>query len=533
MWRRDLRFARTLRCALRSGVPAVFAGLVLYLSLAPRAWWWLAPVAFAVLGLTLHGCRLRQGAGRGFLFGLAFFLPQLSWLQDFLGADFGPWPWLALSVMMALYFAVAGGLSAVVQRLPWGTGWMAAVVIAMETPRMWFPFGGFPWGRIGFTQPEGIFLPLATFGGAPLVGFAVVLSGFGLSRLVLRAREIGWRFRRVLIAPGLAVVLPVVLGMAAWASVDDGAEAGDRTVAVLQGNAPDRGLALLGERDVLRDNHFAEFRRLTEQVRAGQVPRADLVVWPETSVRIPADGDRLGELVNELGVPVLVGALERLPDGRNQNVAIVWQPGEGPGQRYAKQRLVPFGEYMPAREIARLVTPFADSGEDISPGTGSPAALRLAETVVGVSICYEVAYDQTGRDAVRAGAEVLTVPTNNAWYGRSEMTYQQLAMARLRAVEHGRAVLVAATSGVSAIIRPDGTIARASGQFTATTLIDTIPLRRDLTMADRLGPWAEHVLIAAATGAVAAALVLWVRSRASERLASGFLRRRGKVDTNH
>ncbi|AIG80429.1 apolipoprotein N-acyltransferase [Amycolatopsis japonica] len=507
--------------------------MILYLSLAPRTWWWLAPVAFAVLGLALHGCRFRQGAGRGFLFGLAFFLPQLSWLQDFLGADFGPWPWLALSVTMALYFAIAGGLSAAVQRLPCGPIWMAAVVIAAETPRMWVPFGGFPWGRIAFTQPEGIFLPLASLGGAPLVGFAAVLCGFGLSRLVLRMREIGWRFRRAILGPALTVVLPIVAGVGAVLSVDDGVGVGSRTVAVLQGNAPDRGLALLGERDSLRENHFAEFRRLIERVREGRVQKPDLVVWPETAVRIPADGDRLGELVNELGVPVLVGALERLSDGRNQNVAVVWEPGEGPGQRYAKQRLVPFGEYMPAREIARLVTPFADSGEDISPGTGSPAVLRLAETVVGASICYEVAYDQTGRDAVRAGAELLTVPTNNAWYGRSEMTYQQLAMARLRAVEHGRAVLVAATSGVSAIIRPDGTVTRASGQFTAETLIDTIPLRRDLTMADRLGPWVEHVLIAAATGAIAATLILWVRARSPERPASGILRRRGKVDTNY
>ncbi|MFE6615920.1 apolipoprotein N-acyltransferase [Amycolatopsis sp. NPDC057786] len=507
--------------------------MILYVSLAPRSWWWLAPVAFAVLGLALHGRRFRQGAGRGFLFGLAFFVPQLSWLQDFLGADFGPWPWLALSVTMALYFALVGGLSAAVQRLPCAPVWMAAVVIAVETPRMWFPFGGFPWGRIAFTQPEGIFLSLASFGGAPLVGFAVVLCGFGMSRLMVRMYEIGWRFRRVLVGPVLAVVVPIAAGMGTWPSVDGSAEAGNRTVAVLQGNAPDRGLALLGERDVLRDNHFAEFRRLKERVREGQVPKPDLVVWPETAVRIPADGDRLGALVNELGVPVLVGALERLPDGRSQNVAVVWKPGEGPGQRYAKQKLVPFGEYMPAREIARLVTPFADTGEDISPGTGSPAALRLAETVVGASICYEVAYDQAGRDAVRAGAELLTVPTNNAWYGRSEMTYQQLAMARLRAVEHGRAVLVAATSGVSAIIRPDGTVARASSQFTATTLIDTVPLRRDLTMADRLGSWAEHVLIAAAAGAVAAALVLWVGSWSSERPAPGFLRRRGKVDSNH
>ncbi|WIX91310.1 apolipoprotein N-acyltransferase [Amycolatopsis sp. DG1A-15b] len=492
---------------------ACASGFAYYLSFAPRPLWWLAPLAFAGLALVLRGRRFRAGFGYGFAFGLVFFLPLLTWLLDFLGPDFGPWPWLGLSFALALYHGLAGGLITLVSRLPAAPLWGALVLIALETPRAWFPFGGFPWGRVAFSQPEGAFLPLASIGGAPLVGLAVVLTGFGLATLAARLWDVRKLTRPVVFA-ALAALLPVVAGLTLWPAIGTGAQDGELTVATVQGNAPDIGLALQGQRTVLRENTIAESERLLAAVRAGKVAKPDLVVWPESATPVTGPDPQVDQLVANFGVPALIGAVYALPDGHVQNSVIAWDPRTGPGERYAKQQLVPFGEYVPARKVAQLVTPFLDQETvDMVPGGGANQTMDVAGTKVGVFICYETAFDYPARDAVREGAELLVVPTNNAWYGRSEMSEQQLAMSRLRAVEHGRSVVVSAVSGVSAVVAPDGSVTSSTGLFTADSLVGRVPLRTQTTLSDRLGAWTEYGLLALAIAGVAGGLVLRFRTR--------------------
>ncbi|WUL71891.1 apolipoprotein N-acyltransferase [Amycolatopsis sp. NBC_00345] len=504
---------RFTRAGLLRLAAAAVAGYGYELSFAPRPLWWLAPIAFAAFALVLRGRTFRGGFGYGFVFGVVFFLTQLLWLQDFLGRDFGPWPWLGLSVVLALYFGLAGWLITVVSRLPLAPLWGALVFVALETPRAWFPLGGFPWGRVAFSQPEGAFLPLASIGGAPLVGLAVVLTGFGLAALLARL----WSARKArdarLVWPAVFTVVPVVAGLALWPTIGTAAQDGSLTVAAVQGNAPDIGIALQDQRYVLRDNHLAESAKLLGQIQSGQVPKPDLLLWPETATSYDGDDPGIDQMVSAYGVPAIIGALVRLPDGNAQNSAVVWDPRTGPGQRYAKQQLVPFGEYVPARAIARLVTPFVDDTRDMTTGDGSNTALSVAGTKVGIFICYETAFDYPAREATDAGGELLVVPTNNAWYGRSEMSYQQLAMSRLRAVEHGRAVVVTATAGVSAIVAPDGTITSSTGLFTADALVGRVPLRTQTTLSDRLGAWTEYGLLTLAIAGVAGGFVLRFRTR--------------------
>ncbi|WP_027945321.1 apolipoprotein N-acyltransferase [Amycolatopsis taiwanensis] len=485
------------------------SGYVFYLSFAPRPLWWLAPLAFAGFGLALRGRRLWGGLGYGFVFGLAMYLPLLIWLQDFLGADFGPWPWLALSATLAAYLGVGGALCTLVARLPGAPAWMALVIIATETPRTWWPLGGFPWGRVAFSQPEGAFLSLASIGGAPLVGFAVVLSGFGLAALLTRLN----RPRHTLIAPAAATLVPVLAGLAAWPTIATAAEGGTLTVATVQGNAPNVGLALLNESATLRTNHLRQSEQLAAEIRAGAQPEPDLVIWPETATDSFGRADPvLNQAVADLGAPTLVGARFRPPGGQAQNVEIVWDPQTGPGARYAKQQLVPFAEFVPARAIAEWVTPFVDDTSDMLPGS-APSVLDVAGTRVATPICYEIAYDYVSRDAVDYGAQLIVLPTNNAWFGKSEMSYQQLAMARLRAVEHSRAVVVSATSGVSAMIAPDGTITASTSEFTAASLVGRVPLRDTTTLSDRLGAWTEYGLVSAALAGVLIGLGYGRRTR--------------------
>lgn len=486
---------------------AAASGVMLFLAFAPRELWWLAPVAFAGFGLALHGRRLWASAGYGLVFGLAFNLLHLVWIQDFLGVEFGPGPWLALSGVMALYVAVAAGLMSFVGRIPGAPVWLALVFLLQEYARSRWPANGFPWGRIGFSQPDGAFTPLASIGGAPLVGFAVLTSGFGLAWLVVHVRN-GRRDGAGLTRTAAYALVPLLAGLALWPTVGTGAEAGRRTVAVVQGNAPNAGIGLLGQRATIRDGALAESERLAARIDRGDVPRPDLVVWPETTVDVVGGRDaEVSAAVDRLGVPTLVGSLYRTASGKTDNAVVAWRPGDGPGERYTKQELVPFSEYVPMREIAAWFTPFVGNTRDMRWGE-KPGVLDIAGTRVGTAICYEAAYDYPSRDAVKAGARMIVLPTNNAWFGDGEMTYQQLAMARLRAVEHGRAVVVAATSGVSAVVGPDGTVTRQTEMYTAGSLVADVPLRETITLADRFGPWTERAMLGAAVCAVIAGLVL-------------------------
>ncbi|HVV07691.1 apolipoprotein N-acyltransferase [Amycolatopsis sp.] len=487
---------------------ATASGFVFYLSFAPRSLWWLAPIAFAGLGLVLRGRRMWGGLGYGFAFGLGLYIPLLTWLQDFLGAEVGPTPWLALSAALALYLGIGTALCTFAARLPGGPVWMAMIMIATETPRSWWPLGGFAWGRVAFSQPEGAFLPLASIGGAPLVGFAVVLTGFSLAALIARLRRRTWR---PLLTPAIGVALPVVAGLALWPTIGTAAQTGSLTVATVQGNAPNIGLALEDEGAILRANHLAQNARLHQEIASGQVSKPDLVVWPETAVAAAGDDPGVDEAVNSIGVPALVGVLDYAGPQRRNSV-VVWNPGTGPGESYSKRQLVPFGEYVPAREIASLVTPFVDSTKDIQPGT-TPSVLNVAGIRVAAPICYEIAYDYVAREGVDDGAQLIVLPTNNAWYGESEMSYQQLAMARLRAVEHSRSVVVSATSGVSAIVAPDGSIMQSTSEFTAASLVGRVPLRQTTTLSDRLGAWTEYVLVGVALVASVAGMVQSRRTR--------------------
>src|SRR5690606_19317466 len=169
----------------------------------------------------------------------------------------------------------------------------------------------------------------------------------------------------------------------------------------------------------------------------------------------------------------------------------------------------PFGEYLPRRSFFRLFSEYADRAGYFVPGYGD-GAVTAADAVIGVATCYEVAFDRAFRESIDAGAQLLAVPTNNATFGDTEMTYQQLAMSRVRAVEHGRTVVVAATSGVSAIVDPDGRVQQSTPLFEPAALVAQVPLRADVTLASRLGAAPELVLCA---GAVAAAVAALVRSR--------------------
>ena len=499
-------------------VASVLGGLALFAAFAPSTQWWLAIVGFALFGLALEGRSWQVGFGLGLLFGLAFFLPLLSFTNIYVG-DF---PWYALSVMEALLTAPAGALiAAASRRLPLWPVWAASAWITGEALRARLPFGGFPWGGVAFSQPDGPLLPVASLLSATGLAFLTALAGFALARLVqaLAIDRDGWRSAAALTSIGL-LALPFVLGLIGRTTVQNGAGAPTTTIAVIQGDVPRPGLEFNAERRAVLDMHAQRTHELAAEVRAGTAPEPTLVVWPENSTDIDpyrnADANAvITAAAQDIGVPILVGAVVQADTpGEAYNQAIVWDPVTGPGQTYDKRHPLPFGEYMPYRSFFRI---FSDK-VDLQRGTFLPGDtvgnLDVAGVNVGDVICFEVVYDDLVRDVVNGGAQVIVVQTNNATFGYTNETYQQQAMSRVRAVEHGREVLISSTSGVSTVIRPDGTIESTIPLFTPGYLTPDVPLISATTPGTVLGGPLEWVLALAAPLALAGSMIISSRRRA-------------------
>jgi apolipoprotein N-acyltransferase len=492
---------RVYRYALALG-----SGLALWLAFPTHDLWWLAPVGVALLALATRGVGVRRGFLLGLVAGLACFAPLLHWSGTYVGAV----PWLALSELEALYVAVLGAASALLQSAPSLAGRyrvrplaIALLWVADEALRSATPFGGFPWGRLAFSQADSPLAHLAALGGAPAVTFAVALAGATLAAGLSRLRWRGWR--RPLPVAGLLPALPsflvalLVLVLPLLVATPVGGRPAQ--VLAVQGNVPQPGLAFNAERRAVLDNHAQVTGRAAEAVRAGRQPRPDLVVWPENASDIDplrnADAANvITGAVNALGVPILLGAVLDEPRPRISNASLLYLPDQGLAQRYVKQHPVPFGEYIPYRSFFRN---FSDKVDLVrsdmvaghGPGVFAVPSAHAGTIRAGTVICFEVAYDGLVRDTVRAGANLLAVQTNNATFGYTDESAQQLAISRLRAIEHGRSVVHVSTVGISALITPDGTAHQPTALFTSAALSGQLPVRSGLTVADRLGPWPE------------------------------------------
>jgi apolipoprotein N-acyltransferase len=502
---------------------AAAGGLVLVLAFPGYDLVVLAPLGPASLALAVRGQRLRAGFWLGLVFGLAFFVPLLSWT----GIYVGPVPWLALAVWEAVHLAVLGGALALTSRLRFWPVWAAALWVADEAVRGRFVLDGFPWGRLGFSQTEGPLLALAAYGGVPLVSFAVALTGTllaaaALALVRLRGSHTAERrtaVRTALLAVAGAVAVPAA-GAAAWLPLPGPslAEGGpSATVAVIQGDVPRAGLDFNAQRRAVLDNHVQRTLELAEQVGAGERPRPDVVIWPENSSDIDpyinADAARqIDRAASAIDAPILVGAVVQGPGRFISNTAIVWDPEDGPGDTYVKRHPVPLAEYVPARGFFRFFSTQVDRVRDQRAGD-EVGVLDIGGLRLGDLICFEVVYDGLVDDVVDGGAEMIVVQTNNATFGYTDESAQQLAMSRLRAVEFGRTVVVAATSGISAVVAPDGSIVRSSELFTPAVFVEDIAQRSSSTVAQRLGAGPEWVLTAVGAGAVLAAAVLRRRAR--------------------
>lgn len=489
------------------------AGLLLVAAFPAPALWPVAFPAVAMALVALAGRRVWSAALVGFLFGAAFFSVNLLFTARYLG----PIPWIALSVLESLLTAAFAVPIALAYRWmpriapgPWGRlVLLPALVAALWTLReqivgSW-PYGGFPWGRIGVSQVNGPFAEVASWVGMSGLSFLVVLFCAMVIEYVRRAR-----FRRPLAALPAVLVLVILVALPQFPT----AEAGSMRVGAVQGNGP-AGYFDQRDRNAVLNAQLSASAPLFGQ-------DMDVLLWPEGGVdsdptRNQATAAVLEELSRRVDAPLLVSAVtERGPSLYNS--ALLWNADGGPQQTYDKRHPVPFGEYVPDRAFWE---PFAPDligliGREYTPGTASPV-FDVNGVGVGLAICFDVIYDDVVWDGADQGAQVFMFQTNNADFRGTDENLQQLAFARMRAIETGRSVVNLSTVGTSQVIAPDGATLDQLPVDVAGHMLTDVPLRTGLTPAVVIGPAVKVVLGWGSLVALSAAgVVVLVRGRTNK-----------------
>jgi apolipoprotein N-acyltransferase len=477
---------------------ALAGGLLLAVSFPPVGIWPLAIAGPALLAVALSGRSLRASFLIGLVFGVAFFFPLLSWVLNVAW-----YAWVALAGASAVIVGVFAIGQRVLLRLK---GWPVAVAgwwVALEAFRDRWPWGGFPWGRLAMSQAGAPTAGWAAVGGAPFLTFVVALVGAMLAWLLVTGIAGRWRSRRTALAAlAFAASAGLAAGVPAALPLDPVSRQAPTTeVAAIQGNVPqERSLTAQVNDSMVTANHANVTLSLASQVKDHKRPKPDLVIWPENSTDedpslYPPIYDELAAATDAIDTPLLAGEVLQNP---LRNAGQLWLPGAGPtNQVYVKRQLVPFGEYLPLRSIMQKITPLTSLlPTNFTPGHQT-VVFHVNDIRLGDVICYEIGFDNLVRSEVNAGANLLTMQTNDAtfeWDGQTGETGQQLDMARIRAVESDRAVVVASTTGYSAIIAPDGQLVEKSGTWRQAILEAKVPLITYTTLADRVGPWPEYVI---------------------------------------
>jgi apolipoprotein N-acyltransferase len=474
---------------------SVAGGLALFASFPPVDAWPLAVLGPALLVLALAGRSLRGSFGCGLAFGLALFVPLLSWL-----INLAWYAWAALAGSEAVIFAALAIGQRLLLRLPYWPVAVAGWWVLVEGVRDRWPYA-FPWGRLAMSQSVAPDVRWVAVGGAPLLSFLIALAGAMLARAVF-ALLAGRTSGRLPGGPLVAAVVTAGLVLAGGLlPVDPVGGAPTAQVAAIQGNVPRaRNLPQQLAAAQVTQNHVQATLKLAAQVKAGQRPAPDLVIWPENATDLdpfqnPDIYAGIAAAVNTIGRPVLVGEVLNNP---RRNVGQLWLPGRGPGAAYVKRQLVPFGEYIPFRGIISSFSTLPSLQPIDFTAGHRPVAFDAGKIRLGDVICYEVAFDHLVRSEVTAGANLLAVQSNDADFeidGQLGETKQQTAMARIRAVESDRAVVYASTTGESTIIAPDGSLIAHSGVWQQAILNARVPLVSHRTLASRVGAWPEYVII--------------------------------------
>lgn len=496
-------------------IAAAVAGWFLSLAYPFASQWWLAPVSIAVFTVATWNTNKRTSALIGFVFGLVAFRLQHDWLIV-VGVDA---TWL-LSIYLALWIALIGVLISIISRaitqktIPWPVGLMAicSFWVLEEFLRGRYPFGGYPWARLAFSQADSPLAFWSQLGGIPWLSFIVVAISVACVGIVFIASK---RSKIVLAA---IIVASFLIPMSLSSSTSPDPTEETIAIAVVQGGTPQIGMGAMDVRRAVLENHVDETINLAAKVKSGKVPQPEIVIWPENSSDLdpytePDAALLIDQAAKAIGVPILVGAVvDSATDPENEvyNMGILWDPITGPGDTYIKNAPVPFGEFIPFRSLlTQFISRYDRVPRDFAHGT-DPGIFTVNGVSLGDLICFEVAVDPVVNRVIHEGAQILVVQTNNATYAGTALPEQQLHIERLRAIEYDRTVIVAATTGISAEIFPDGSVGQILRDGATGSFVVEVAPHSNLTLGARFGPYIELIICLFAIGVL---VLIPIRSR--------------------
>jgi apolipoprotein N-acyltransferase len=431
---------------------SALSGLLLSAAFEPIALWWLAPIALALAMYALANSERRYLSV--LTFALTFNLVLLHWTSTYVGSL----PWIILATGLTLFYLPL----IAVKRL--GISYFPLIFIVLEEIRNHFPFQGFGWARIAYSQADAPYAKIAAHGGAVALSAITVLIGLSIYRLSQK------RIQMLMLLPIALILIPINM------------ETTDITKALLiQGNVPKLGLDFNSRAQEVFDNHVKETK-----VALQNNEKVDFILWPENAVDVdPFRNTEIFETLNAFTTPLIVGAIVNR-DKEILNTSIFWTKEQQ--NVYVKQHLTPFGEYIPLRSLASKISPLVGDVRDFSPGDES-TIFTIGAAKIAPIICFELLDDQILQDGAKS-SNLFAVQTNSATFGDSAESAQQLQITRIRAIEHSRNILSVSTTGYSAVIDYNGEVKQKTAMGTAEHLYAEVDLISSTSPRDRYGDWA-------------------------------------------
>lgn len=427
------------------------AGLILSAAFEPFALWWVAPAAIALHIFILS--RTNRPIASSFVFALTFNGFLLHWTSTYVGSI----PWIVLAVGLSIFYLPL----ALAKK--WGIASYPLIFIILEELRNRFPFGGFGWARIAYSQPDAPYSQLARLGGATAISSVVLLIALFLFFLQQKSRK------PFLLLPILLLLIPHNIS-----------EAGQTRALLIQGNVPQLGLDFNQRATQVFNNHNQESKKALKAF-----PNIDFILWPENAVDVdPFTNKKIREQLDSYTVPLIVGAVVQ-EKSQLLNTSIFWT--DNAPDVYTKQALTPFGEYIPFRNLVGRLSPLVDQVKDFSAGD-SGKVFVINDARVAPIICFELIHDDIVAQAAKT-SNILAVQTNSATFGTSAESAQQLSITRIRAIEHSRNVISVSTTGYSAVIDYSGKVLQKSEMAKAQHLYASLGLIQGQSPRNQLGDW--------------------------------------------
>ena len=452
---------------------ALIYGFIAQLAFEPVGIWIFFPIAISLIIKRIHKRSFRSRTVQGLLFSLGFTLPLLHWSSTYVGI----WPWLILGVGQTLLIAPFSWVSN--QR---------GLVLLVTLPSFWvvlewirsnYPFGGFGWGRSGFIAVDTPFSQMLSLGGVPLASFTVIFIGVLIYLVVLK---FNYRY-----FPLLLIVFANLFIPNAASTVSNVLK-----VAAVQGSVPDLGLDFNSQRKAVLNNHLQLTKNWGTQANRPANFEPDLFVWPENASDVNPLTEakmQISDLVNFLDKPLVVGGVGS-NNSRPTNLSILWQPNETENVTtviYQKRALAPFGEFMPLRSLAEFISPLAKNVTDFEAGDRAQI-FSVGDAKILPVICFEILSDRLLQQDI-GNSNLIIAQTNNATFGESAESDQQLQITRARAIESGRNIVVVSTVGNTAFIDRSGKIISILPKYEAGVLYGEVNLTNENTSALWFSSW--------------------------------------------